>query len=263
MVSSSIAITAAEKKNIKELVAHYEQYRHEIKLFVVTQIVGRITETKDLFRLIHSIKWRLKESANLRDKLFRKVKEAHSKNQPFDITTQNLFAKINDLGGVRLLHLHTRQFKDIHDQLLRALAESQLPIIEGPTAKTWDDETRNYFKRIGIATEASPSMYTSVHYVIESNFKTKYTCELQVRTLAEELWGEVSHIFDYPHPTRSVACGEQIKVLARVTSSCSRLVDSVYRSHEEYKRQLKRSRKTAAIHKKLLELPKRRRKRKI
>jgi ppGpp synthetase/RelA/SpoT-type nucleotidyltranferase len=241
-VSSSIAITPAEKRNIKELVALYQQYRDDIRLFVVNQIVGRITETKDLFRLIHSIKWRLKDPAHLRDKLFRKVKEARINKEPFDITTHNLFAKINDLGGVRLLHLHTRQFKDIHDQLLDALAESQLPIIEGPTAKTWDDETRDYFRDIGVATEESPSMYTSVHYVIESNTRTKYTCELQVRTLAEELWGEVSHVFNYPRPTRSVACGEQIKVLARVTSGCSRLVDSVFRSHEEFKRRLKRSR---------------------
>jgi putative GTP pyrophosphokinase len=242
-VSASIAITAAEKKTIRKLVALYEQYRDDIRLFVVTQIVGRITETKDLFRLIHSIKWRLKDPAHLRDKLFRKVKEAHLNKEPFDITADNLFAEINDLGGVRLLHLHTRQFKDIHDQLLQALAEAQLPVIEGPTAKTWDDETRNYFQRIGVETEESPSMYTSVHYVIESNTKTKYTCELQIRTLAEELWGEVSHIFNYPRPTRSVACSEQIKTLARVTSGCSRLVDSVFRSNVEYKRRLKRSRK--------------------
>ena len=30
-------------------------------------------------------------------------------------------------------------------------------------------------------------MYTSVHYVVESNSNTRATCEIQVRTLAEEL----------------------------------------------------------------------------
>ncbi len=239
-MSSTTGLTAKDKARIRQLVQFYEQYRQEIGLFV-RQIEGRVTETKDLFCLIHSIKWRLKEPSHLRDKLIRKIRDARKNKQVFDITPDNLFAKINDLGGVRLLHLHTRQFGEINNRLLEALAESQLPIVEGPIAKTWDDETREYFQRLKIKTEQSPSLYTSVHYVIESNFRTKYTCELQVRTLAEELWGEVSHVFQYPHPTRSVACAEQIKVLARLTSGCSRLVDSVFRSYEEYKQKQKQT----------------------
>ena len=34
-------------------------------------------------------------------------------------------------------------------------------------------------------------MYTSVHYVIGSASRTTVTCEIQVRTLMEEVWGEV------------------------------------------------------------------------
>ena len=111
--------------------------------------------------------------------------------------------------------------------------EARHPIAEGPTAKTWDDETREYFQAIGMATEQSLTMYTSVHYVIASNSRTSYTCELQVRTLADEVWGEVDHTINYPHPSDSVECREQIKVLARVSSSCSRRVDSIFKSHEE------------------------------
>jgi len=43
------------------------------------------------------------------------------------------------------------------------------------------------------------------------------------RTFSEEIWGEVDHKFNYPHPIESFACGEQIKVLARVASSYTRL----------------------------------------
>ncbi len=83
-------------------------------------------------------------------------------------------------------------------------------------------------------------MYTSVHYVFKANEQAKCACELQVRTLAEELWGEVDHKINYPHKAQSVACREQIKVLARVTSSCSRLVDSIFYSHEEDKKPSRR-----------------------
>ena len=88
---------------------------------------------------------------------------------------------------------------------------------------------------IGITTTVSANMYSSVHYVIEASSKTKFTCEIQVRTLAEEVWGEVDHNFNYPHATDSVACREQIRVLARVASSCSRLVDSIFKSYADFK----------------------------
>lgn len=56
----------------------------------------------------------------------------------------------------------------------------------------------------------------------------KMTCELQVRTLAEEIWGEVDHRVNYPHPAESVACRQQIRALARSTSAAGRLVDAIF-----------------------------------
>ena len=75
-------------------------------------------------------------------------------------------------------------------------------------------------------------MYTSVHYVIEPNSRTKSTGEIQVRTLAEEIWGEVDHTINYPKKSSILPCREQIKVLARVTSSCTRLVDSIFEANK-------------------------------
>lgn len=50
----------------------------------------------------------------------------------------------------------------------------------------------------------------------------------------EEVWGEVDHSINYPHKTESLPCREQIKALARATSSCSRLVDSIFTSFDDY-----------------------------
>lgn len=44
----------------------------------------------------------------------------------------------------------------------------------------------------------------------------------------EEVWGEVDHSINYPHKSDSVACREQIRALARATSSATRLVDSIF-----------------------------------
>ena len=79
-------------------------------------------------------------------------------------------------------------------------------------------------------------MYTSVHYVIGSASRTRMTAEIQVRTLMEEVWSEVDHSVNYPHQNESLPCREQLKVLARVTSSATRLVDSIFITLDDHHR---------------------------
>ncbi|RKH70428.1 RelA/SpoT domain-containing protein [Corallococcus aberystwythensis] len=215
---------------INELVDHFKSNQKTFSTFS-DQLRSAISGDSTLATLLHSVKWRVKDPDHLRDKLIRKAIEAHKKGLEFDINKGNLFHKINDLAGMRLLHLHTRQMDKIHKALMDIFTEYQYPLYEAPFARTWDDEHRKYFSEIGLATRDSPSMYTSVHYVIEANTRSKITGEIQVRTLAEELWGEVDHTINYPHESKNPACKEQIKVLARVTSSCTRLVDSIFFTH--------------------------------
>jgi putative GTP pyrophosphokinase len=228
-----VKITRKDRNLVATLVKHFVANKD---LFdrLAKNLANLLTDNNHLPKLIHSVKWRVKEPSHLEDKLVRKIEKCREEQRPFDINATNLFEKLNDLAGVRLLHLHTTQIGDIDKEIKRLLEHERYSIVEGPFARTWDDEYRDYFKGIGFSTEQSQSLYTSVHYVVQPNHKTKYTAEIQVRTLAEELWGEVAHSVDYPHPTESVACKEQIKVLARVTSSCTRLVDSIYKSREEH-----------------------------
>ena len=171
---------------------------------------------------------RLKDPEHLAEKLQRKIKACEEKGEPFGITPDNLLVKVNDLAGVRILHLYTRQVQQIDAALRAILDEQKYELIEGPFARTWDDESREFFQGLGIETLQSPTMYTSVHYVVSSASRTTVTCEIQVRTLMEEVWGEVDHTLNYPVPTDVLALREQLKVLARVTSSASRLVDAIF-----------------------------------
>jgi ppGpp synthetase/RelA/SpoT-type nucleotidyltranferase len=162
--------------------------------------------------------------------------EAKKANRPFGLSKQNLFVKINDLAGFRILHLNTDQLPNLAEGLRELFDEQLYPLVEKPTARAWDDESRKVLSEMGfkiVNKRSKPSFYTSVHYVIKANRKTKITCEIQVRTLMEELWGEVDHKFNYPHETKILACKEQIAALARATSTCSRLVDSIFRSHAD------------------------------
>lgn len=225
-------LTKAEQRLIKSLLQTYQQHQTPIQLFHDQMIVAMKASLK-LAQSIHSMRSRLKDPDHLADKLARKIKNCKENKTPFDITPDNLLVKVNDLVGIRLLHLYTRQFTAINVALGEIFEEGKYQVIEGPFARTWDDESRQFFKACHVDTQESPSMYTSVHYVIGSASKTIVTGEIQVRTLMEEVWGEVDHTINYPHSLDNVPCREQLKVLARVTSSASRLVDSIFASVED------------------------------
>jgi ppGpp synthetase/RelA/SpoT-type nucleotidyltranferase len=225
-------LPAAQLKVIESLVQYFIDNEANFN-GLLYQLKGHIEGSSRLTNLAHSLKWRVKDPRHLRVKLIRKGLEAKAQGHDFPYTRENFFKKMNDLAGFRILHLHTNQIEDINKELLAIFKEQRWLKIEGPKARTWDDEYRQYFAEIGIKTEKSPSLYTSVHYVVQPNSRTELTCEIQVRTLMEEVWGEVDHQINYPEKANSLSCREQIKVLARVTSSCSRLVDSIFFTHKE------------------------------
>lgn len=217
----------AKEKKIDALLAEYDQRRDIIDIFRQS-LMTALTTSSELEPYVHSLKTRPKDPEHLREKLYRKISRAQADGTPFDITPENLLVRVNDLAGIRLLHLYTRQMEQI-DPLLRNIFEEQsYELVEAPFARTWDDEYREFFSSIGIESQTSPNMYTSVHYVVGSASRTKVTCEIQVRTLMEEVWGEVDHAVNYPESSDLLACREQLKVLARVTSSATRLVDSIF-----------------------------------
>jgi len=226
-------ITIKEKKLIDSLVKEYAKEQALVQSFL-DQILNMLRESSLLDEQIHSIKYRLKDPEHLRDKLSRKILKSKIDKKKFDINIDNLFEKINDLAGIRILHLYTAQIEKIHPYLLKEVDNQGYQLMEKPFARTWDIESKEYFNKLDIETQDSETMYTSVHYVIGSASRFKATCEIQVRTLSEELWGEVDHKLNYPHKSEILACKEQLKVLARVTSSASRLVDSIFRSELEY-----------------------------
>lgn len=186
----------------------------------------------------------MKDPEHLKRKLLRKIGERRrARDGRLLPTPGDLSLWVTDLAGCRLLHLHTKQMEEIHKVLLELIAEAQCELFEDPFAYVWDDEWRRYFQDIGIKTKPNPRLYSSVHYVIRPNNKTKTTCEIQVRTLADELWGEIDHKLNYPEPHGSIACREQITVLARLTSSCGRLVDSIIASDREFEGNQRRRRR--------------------
>jgi ppGpp synthetase/RelA/SpoT-type nucleotidyltranferase len=230
-------ISANHEELIDRLVNHYLRNQNLISRFLDSfhaHLTGAMADPQPLSRLVHSVKRRMKDPSHLKNKLIDKFLKKQRAGEQFDITEDNLLLRINDLGGYRILHLHTRQMGEIDAALRELLDVASCDLFEQPFAYIWDDESAAYFEEIGIKTEFNPRMYSSVHYVVRPRSKAVVTYEVQVRTLADEIWGEVDHKINYPRPHATVACREQIKALARVASSCSRLVDSIMATHRDW-----------------------------
>ena len=225
-------LTREDRRRMDGAVKHFVDNRHLFAAFAES-LVPYFTNHPGLSGYIHFIKHRVKDEDSLRAKLERQVfsAEAESVGEPIDAS--NLFDRISDLAGIRIIHLHTDQLVSIHPLILEILEEEQLRVASSPTAYCWDVEYQELFEKIGLKTEPRQSMYTTVHYDIEANRKTRIRCELQVRSLMDEVWGEVSHRINYPKESSSVACQDQLKILARLTSGCGRLVDSIFKTHHE------------------------------
>lgn len=202
--------------------------QYELKAFLQT-VLFFFENNPALKGIVHSVKSRMKDPEHLKDKIQRKLKSGKI------IDENNLFTVVNDLIGVRVLYLYQDQFQLIHNELLKKVDETKdWMFVEAPKAYTWDPETREYFEKLNIHTEVRDTYYTSVHYVIKpNNALSNITCEIQVRTLFEEIWGEIDHTINYPHPTEIIACKEQLRVLAKLVSTGTRLADSIFRTYND------------------------------
>ena len=221
----------SDEKNIETIIERVKSESFSIDHFRKGTVEFFIGENPDLIqpqRVVHSVKSRMKDIDRLREKIQRKSLED-------PITSENIFDRITDIAGVRVLHLYQAQFPQIHKAITKKVVEKEWAFPEDPKAYTWDPESKKFFQNQGLKVELKESLYTSIHYVIKPRLDSHVSCEIQVRTLFEEIWGEIDHLINYPEPTDSVACREQIGVLARLVGAGSRLADSIWRTYSDEK----------------------------
>ena len=218
------------KDTIDEIIQPYIEEKHLFTKFmngIVDTFVLEPTLNQYGNPIIHTVKNRLKDIDHLKDKIERKWDVENP------LTPENLFERVTDLAGVRVLHLYQDQFEAIHQHIMKQIDNKDWVFYEKPVAYSWDPETDEYFKSLGLNTKIKDSYYTSIHYVVKPKIESNICCEIQVRTLFEEIWGEIDHTINYPNPTDNRACREQLRVLSKLVSTGTRLADSIFRTHME------------------------------
>ena len=209
-------------ESLLEMYDEYEQALEGLK----TKIEGSFFAS-DIFPKIHYFKTRKKIRTHLKNKIERKQQEGRL------LTENNFFDEITDLIGCRILLLFPQHFKYIHEFIL---SNDEWELKEDPIAYTWDPETKKFFSEELLITDVKekPSYYTSIHYVVNT-YKTPNTpcCEIQVRTLLEEVWGEIDHEFNYPDKNENKHLQDSLKALAKLIASGAKLTEIIYNLGEE------------------------------
>lgn len=216
----------------EELIKIYQKQAHTFEIFR-NGVLDSFRLEPDLnggnygdnHSIIHSIKSRLKNPANLLSKIIRKEQE----NEGREINSENIFQEITDFAGIRILHLYQDQFPIIHNFIMNKISNGDWSIREKPIAYSWDPDSSDFLKTLGLEVTIKPSHYTSIHYVIQPPNNNDVTCEIQVRTLFEEIWGEIDHTINYPKKTENFASREQLRVLSKLVSTGTRLADAIFR----------------------------------
>lgn len=232
-INSALAINDAieiSDAHLQAVIIKYQSKRRDLEIFV-GGVRSLLMEHPVLYRngkcIVHSSKFRLKDPEHLKEKVLRKAAAGKL------IDENNLFDTVTDLGGVRILHLFQEDFRYVDSLIRQKVADGDWFLFERAVANTWDPEAKIFFSEFDLEVRQTETLYTSVHYLIKPRADSPLCCEVQVRTLFEEIWGEVDHQINYPKPTNSVSLREQLLVLSKITGAGSRLLDSIRRVNDD------------------------------
>lgn len=180
-----------EWKVLQDIAADYEAQLDQLK--ETAELFGRSIQK---FDKVHSVRWRVKATDHVLEKIIRKRAEGVEKYA--SISVDNYFDLITDLVGVRALHLFKSDCFVIDEDIKRIWAPIEPPVAY---VRIGDhDALLEQLAAHGFEVKNHPAGYRSVHYVVTTQpMKRMVKAEIQVRTIFEEGWSEIDHKIRYPN----------------------------------------------------------------
>lgn len=174
--------------NLKEIYEDYIDYKSSYDN--QAEFIANILRAK---RMVHSVKSRIKDPNGLIEKVIRKTEDRRSKyGDNFEFTVNNYKNEINDLIGIRVIHIFKDQWQEIHNYIVKTWRVIEI------TANVRDGDNIDVFDDPNIEVRSKASGYRSVHYLVEFYpTNEKVIAEIQVRTIFEEGYGEIDHLIRY------------------------------------------------------------------
>ena len=166
---------------------------------------------------IHSIRCRPKDPEHLIEKIIRKRGEEQNSKYK-GISYKNYNKIVRDLIGLRVLVYKKEDWEFVFDKIAEMFPGdiANAACMAEPTTAYIRYGDRDIYKD-KIHLDYSNRGYRSQHYIVRFN---GVYCEIQSRTLAEEVFGEFDHIVKYPYRMDN-------NFLKRYTNTVSKLTDSI------------------------------------
>ncbi|HHX8679534.1 TPA: RelA/SpoT domain-containing protein [Vibrio alginolyticus] len=173
---------------LENIADNFESRKNELEQ-AATSISAILQKQKS----VHSVRWRVKDTAHLLAKIVRKRAEGEQKYADIDAT--NYDVKITDLVGVRVLHLFKEDWAAIQQFIDDSWHKE-----EGPIAYHRQGDKLEQYEILGCETKEHDAGYRSIHSIITNRLqKREIKIEIQVRTVFEEGWSEIDHQVRYPN----------------------------------------------------------------
>ncbi|SHI98623.1 ppGpp synthetase catalytic domain-containing protein (RelA/SpoT-type nucleotidyltranferase) [Clostridium cavendishii DSM 21758] len=172
---------------------------------------------------IHSVKSRVKNPERLIEKIIRKTSDRKEKyGEDFKFSVDNYKEEINDLIGIRAIHIFKEEWETIHKFILNTWKVIEI------TANIRDGDDTSCFEELGIEIKSRKSGYRSVHYLIEFYpTSQKVIAEIQVRTIFEEGYGEIDHKLRYSHKEIPEVLASNLLLFNRIAGSADEMASLI------------------------------------
>lgn len=186
-------IIKKENINVKDLEDVYNDFvNYKVSYENQAGFIANILRSQTM---IHSVKSRIKAPDRLIEKIVRKTKDRKLKyGDEFQFNVDNYKNEINDLIGIRVIHIFKDQWQEIHEFITKTWKVIEV------TANVREGDNTKKFEELNIEVKSRISGYRSVHYLVEFYpTNEKVIAEIQVRTIFEEGYGEIDHTLRYSH----------------------------------------------------------------
>jgi ppGpp synthetase/RelA/SpoT-type nucleotidyltranferase len=112
--------------------------------------------------------------------------------------------EIKDYAGLRILCLFENDILEVHTFILKKLKEKRYGL-EKFKIFNWEDDEKSFVRRVKqsyphtlIDNSEKPSKYKSIHYIVKiQQPRHPLYVEIQLRTLLQDVWGELEHSLSY------------------------------------------------------------------
>ena len=196
-----------------ELSKIYEEYCPLFKR--IESAAQNVSNTLSRCDGVHSTRFRAKNPEHLLEKIIRK----RILTPDWEINAVNYTEKVTDLAGVRVLHIFKNDWIAIDSFIKKTwnLEETKIAYIRPGDS----NECRQMFMDNGCDVKDHPKGYRSVHYLIKPSVELdlKIQCEIQVRTIFEEAWGDIDHKLRYPSYSTDPSIYESLALLNRIAGA--------------------------------------------